>query len=167
MEEIKMCEMSQLVYDFREHGIYNQNHIANLTVKKITLTIDTLQLECDYITGELLSVSGYFPLFRACRSLLEIPSSTKKEFIARVGDVEYIPGMAYDYFKFYPESKKYFINGELPKVTYDEKNKRILIGDIITPNGNNIQINKNIICALDEEGNLKALMLLLDEVIKE
>lgn len=167
MEEIKMHEASHLVYDFREHGLYYQNRIDDLRVKKITLTIDTLQLECDYIAGELLSVSGYFPLYRANRSTLEIPFCIDKGFTVQVRNVEYKPGMAYEYFKFYPESKKYFIKEELPIVTYDEKNKRILIGNTNTSNSNNIQINKNIICVLDEKGILKALLLQLDEVIKE
>lgn len=162
-----MYEASHLVYDFREHGLYCQNRIDDLKMRKITLTIDTLQLECDYIAGELVSVSGYLPLYKANRSTLEIPFCIEKRFVVQARNVEYKPGMAYDYFKFYPESKKYFIKEELPIVTYDEKNKRILIGKTNTSNSNNIQINKNIICVLDKKGNLEALLLLLDEVIKD
>lgn len=167
MEEIKMHETCQLIYDFRENGLYYQNQVDDLMVKKITLTIDTLQLECDYITGELLSVTGYLPLFNASKNFIEIPSCIEKKFIIQAGNVEFTSGMAYDFFKFYPDSKKYFIKAELPIISYDDKNKRILIGDINISGGENIQINKNIVCTVDENGNLKALLLLLDEVIKE
>lgn len=162
-----MYDTSRLIYDFREHGLYYQNSMDDSKVKKITLTIDTLQLEFNYITGELLTVTGYFPLFNACRIPLEIPLCIEKKFTVKLENVEYIPGMAYDYFKFYPESKIYFIKDDFPIIFYDEENRRILIGNMNALNADNMKLNKNIICALDEKRNLKSMLLLLDEVIKE
>ncbi len=162
-----MNETCKLIYDFREHGLYYQNYMEDLMIKKFTLTIDTLQLECDYITGKLLSVSGFLPLFNAYRSFLKMPFCVEKELDFQTRGAEFISGMAYDFFKFYPDSKEYFIKEELPIITYDDKNKRILIGARNSLGSHNIQINKNIICTIDENKNLKALLLLLDEIIKE
>lgn len=105
-------------------------------------------------------------LFNACKSSIDIPLCIEKEFNVKIGNIEYIQGTAYDYFKFYPKSKKYFMKEEFPMISYDEENKRILIGSINALNNDNIQLNKNVICALDEEENLKSLLLLLDEVIE-
>lgn len=166
MEEIDMYKSCQLIYDFREHGLYYQNHVDDTKLKKITLVIDTLQLECDYVTGALLSVGGFLPLLNAYKKFLAIPHCIEKKLVIKTDNTEYIPGMSYDFFKFYPDSKKYFIKEGLPIITYDDKNERILIGEKNILCNDNIQINKNIICSINTKGNIQAIMLLLDGTIK-
>jgi hypothetical protein len=80
--------------------------------------------------------------------------------------IEYMSGVAYDYFNYFEECKKYFMVDEYnPKLYYDEINKRILIGTK-DERDTSIKINKNIICGLDDKHNLKYLLISLDKVIE-
>lgn len=160
-----MCKLNELVYDFREHGLYYRNTVDDEVTQQIILTIDTLQIDIDYSTGSILSISGYLPLFNANRIFLDIPQCISGEFVIEMSSVEYISGIAYDFFKYFSSSEVYFLKNELPIISYDETNKRILIGELNDQNDSNIQVNRNIICSLDSKGNLKSILLLLDEII--
>lgn len=157
--------MHELVYDFREHGLYYRDQANDKTTQKITLTIDTLQMDFDYSTGEVLSINGFLPLFSANRRALEIPQYTSEGFAIEVSNIKYISGVTYDFFKYFLSSKCYFLEKELPIISYDENNKRILIGKIDVQNDSNIRVNRNIIFTLDSKRNLKSILLLLDKVI--
>ena len=160
-----MCKINDLIYDFREHGLYYQDELNDETTRKITLAIDTLQIDIDYLTGVILSIKGYLPLFNANRIMINVPQCSNEEFAVEMSNIDYISGIAYDFFKYFPSSKDYFLENELPVISYDEINKRILIGKKNNQYDRNIQIDRNIICTLDSQGNLKSILLLLDEVI--
>lgn len=161
-----MTEKKKLIYSFSEHGLYYENNDNQNDSKKVILTIGTAQLEFDYNIRNLLSVSGYLPLFKAVRKYIDIPQYVEDLFCISMNNIEYLPGVAYDYFDYFEESKEYIMIDEYnPKLYYDESNKRILMG---TKNEEDtcIKINKNIICGLDGNRNLKYLLISLDKVIK-
>lgn len=159
-----MCMRNKLIYDFMEHGLYYEPMKSNISDKTICLAIDTLQLEYDCFLGKIVGVAGYLPLIKARKKPVEILPCVEEDFSIKIDNLKIIKGIAYDFFKFFPKSKVYFLNGGLPVITYDSENKRILIGK----EGNrkkNFQVTKNIICSTDEDGNLSAILLVLDRVI--
>lgn len=152
-----------LVYNFGEHGLYYENDFVE-KLKTYTFTIDTLQMEFDYMTGNLLSIKGFLPLVNAKRNDIFVPRNEMGAFSIAIGDFEWLQGVAYEYCDYYPESIKYLFLNDLPKIEYDEENKRILIGTQDF-NDNCIKIDKNIFCGFDKNDNLKFILLSLDKVI--
>ena len=158
-----MNDENKLIYDFREHGLYNTK--ANNMKQKFILAIDTLQIECDCVSGEIESIGGYLPLIKASRSEIDLPLSNKETFAINMEKHKYINGVAYDFFNFFPSSKEYLLNKKgFPNLTYDKKNKRILIGKNQRNRGG-IEITRNIYFVFDSKGNLSAIIILLDEII--
>ena len=157
---------NKLIYNFKDHGLYYKNISYDNKVKKVLLMMGTIELYFNYITSELLSVTGYLPLIKAIRKHIDMPDLIEQQFCISMKEITYSPGVGIDYFKYFEESKEYFMFDEYnPKLCYDEINKRILIGT--QDDGDNcIKTNKNIICGLDEKSNLKYLLISLDEVIE-
>ena len=161
-----MIEDRKLIYKCAEHGLYYEGESAFETKKIVTLAIDTLQLEIDYFTGSILSVTGFLPLFRSKKTSVEIPRKIEGVFFVPMKDIEYKKGIAYDFFKYFPQSAIYFLEDGLPVLEYDEEKKRILVGSNGDSNDKYVKINKNVICGLDTENNVKSLFILLDIAIK-
>ena len=160
-----MKNNEQLVYDFSEHGLYYENPLKHEAEKTISLVIDTLELEIDYSTGNILSATGFLPLIKAVKKHISIPQiAASGDFSVSTQDIKYQPGIAYDYFKFSPESEPYFINNELPVLEYDAENRRILIGTRNDGNDQFVKTTRNLICGLDGKNNLKSLLILVDIV---
>lgn len=154
-----------LIYNFNEHGLYYKPDYA-YSYEILIFTMGTVQLEFNHNTEELLAVTGYLPLISADRKAISIPSYDDDKFIVSMKDIFYQQGMAYDYFDFFPISREYFmINEYNPKLVYDKNNKRIQIGTA-DKNDEYIRINKNTICGLDKDKNLKSLLILIDVIIK-
>lgn len=161
-----MKEGENLIYSFIENGLYYENQLKNEVGKTVSLTIDTLQINIDYLTGNILSVTGFLPLFKANKNSIVIPQVVAEKFCVSMKNVEYQKGIAYDYFKFFPESERNFIRNGLPILEYDNENKRILIGTRDDINDKYIKVDKNIICGIDSAKNLKALLISLDIIIQ-
>lgn len=159
----------KLIYNFNEHGLYYENKgTLNAEAEKvISLTISRIELEFDYLTGNLLTVTGFQPLIEETLGCLETPYYKDGDFSISMDEINYQRGVAYDYFDFFPASREYFMIDEYnPKLIYDENDKRILIGSADI-NDEYIKVNKNIICGLDRKGNLKSILVLVDVIIKE
>ena len=159
-----MIENNALIYNFKEHGLYYQTRIEATIEREVTFALDTIQMHFNYDTGNLLAVTGFLPLIRAVRQPIDIPSCVEGKFSISMKDIEYMTGIAYDYVDYFSESKVYLLDDDLPITYYDEMNKRILIGTQ-SKSDTCIKINKNIICGLDEDKNLKYLLIVLDTVI--
>lgn len=163
-----MIDNKKLVYDFNNHRLYyDSNQFLTEDINKyISLTVSAIELDFDYSTGVLFSVTGFQPLVKSIVDKLEIPNYKDRNFNIPMNEIAYQKGIVYDYFNFFPASKEYFMIDEYnPKLVYDENNKRIQIGtaDI---DDEYIRINKNTICGLDKKGNLKSILLLIDVIIK-
>lgn len=161
-----MIENNELVYNFNEHGLHYKYIYNDKDIKKVLIMMGTIELYFNYLTGELISVSGYLPLNKAARKIIDIPNFIEHQFFISMKDITYLQGVGFDYFDYFEESKDYFMIDEYnPKLCYDEINKRILIG---TQNDNDscIKTNKNILCGFDEKSNLKYLLITIDEVIE-
>ena len=160
----KMVGNDNLIYKFNEHGLYYE--IKDYSNKEIMFALCTVTLNFDYDTGELLSVTGFLPLVNAICHNIKIPAFNLGKYSISMTNIEYLQGVAYDYSNHFEESGHYLMKDRLTRVSYDKENKIILIG-IQSPNDNSIKINKNIICGFDENENLKYLMLLLDSMIND
>ena len=161
-----MKESKKLVYNFSEHGLYYDEVLDCEDIGTVTLVVDTLEIEIDYSTGNVLSATGFLPLLKADEKNIIIPPIGEGKFCISTKGIEYKKGIAYDYFKFFPNSKKFFINANLPCLKYDGINKRILIGSMDDSNDVYVKVNKNLICGLDNSGNLKSILIMVDVVIK-
>jgi len=156
--ESKMIKENSLVYSFKEHGLYYENNPYKETQKIVTFAIDTLQLDFDYNTGELKFITGFLPLVKSKKISINVPNYIEENYCISLENIDYFPGMAYEYFDFFTDSENYFLRDDLPMTYYDEATKLILIGtkDSIDKC---IKINKNIYCGIDETGNLKYLLI--------
>lgn len=153
----------EMIYNFKEHGLQFINNNRNMT---IVLTLCTTQLEFDYQTGNLISIFGYLPLFNAKKKIIDLPTVfIDTDFSINMNDFVYCPGAVYDYCEWFPKSEKYLLKGGIPIVCFDRENKRILIGKK-EQNDKSIKINKNIICGLDHDYNLKYLLISIDLIIE-
>ncbi len=163
-----MIDNKKLVYNFNNHRLYYDNNqfLINDSKKYISLTISAIELDFDYSTGVLLSITGFQPLVKSIVDMLEIPKYKDGNFNISMNKIKYQRGIVYDYFDFFPISKESFMIDEYnPKLVYDESNKRILIGSVDI-NDEYFRINKNTICGLDKKGNLRSILLLIDVIIK-
>jgi len=163
-----MIDSKNLIYNFNNHRLYydSDQFLADALNKFISLTISAIELDFNYSTGVLISVTGFQPLVKATVGKLNIPHCKDENFIISMNEIRYQRGIAYDYFDFFPLSREYFmVDAYNPKLIYDENNKRILIGSADI-NDEYIKINKNIICGLDKKGNLKSILILVDVIIK-
>ena len=161
-----MKESKELVYNFIEHGLYYEKPLDYGIEETISLVVDTLEIEINYSTGSILSTTGFLPLLKASKKNIPMPLVTEGEVCVSTKDIEYQNGIAYDYFKFFPESEKYLVNEGLPILEYDDTNKRILVGSRDDSNGKYVKVNKNLICGFDNSDNLKSLLIMVDVVIK-
>lgn len=153
----------EMIYNFKEHGLQCINNTRNMT---IVLTLVATQLEFDYQTGNLITIFGYLPLFNAKKKNIDLPAVfTDTDFSIDMNDFDYCPGIAYEYCEWFPKSEKYLLKGGIPIVCFDRENKRILIGTK-DQNDKSIKINKNIICGLDHDCNLKYLLISIDLIIE-
>lgn len=153
----------EMIYNFKEHGLQCINNTRNMT---IVLTLCATQLEFDYQTGNLITIFGYLPLFNAKKKNIDLPAVfIDTDFSIDMNDFVYCPGVAYEYCEWFPKSEKYLLKGGIPIVCFDRENKRILIGTK-DQNDKNIKINKNIICGLDYDCNLKYLLISIDLIIE-
>ena len=157
-----MNKNDTLIYDFNEHGLYYKTKDYNR--RRITFAIGTIEMDFDYDTGKLLTVTAFLPLIKAKRQLISMPIYVEDDFHISVEGLEYSPGIAYDYSVRFFESKNYFLKDSLPRVYYDEINKRILIGTQ-SSSDRSIRINKHLICGLDKKENLKYLLISPDIII--
>ena len=157
-----MKDDRKLTYNFTEHGLHYENGLTFEADKIVTLTIGTLQINVDYFTGNILSVIGFLPLVKATKMRIDIPKLVEESFFLPMKGIEYLKGVAYDYFNFFPMCEDYFVYEKLPIVAYDEENRRILLGTRDATYDKFVLINKNIICGIDRKNNLKSLLILLD-----
>jgi|GEM_PF-2241554 len=169
--------MNELIYKFDEHGLYYSDKSQLIWVKKVLFVINAVEINCSASDGEVLSINGFLPLVRARMERIDIPNYSDKQYRIKfpIDPEEYVQGIGYDYFNYFPESEKYFVtdvtmNGMvyekvLTKLSYDEENKVILLG---TMNGNEkaVRINKNYIFGFDDENNLKYIYIQVDKIIK-
>jgi len=156
----------ELIYNFNEHGLYYEDMISlNSHVEKvISLAISTIELDFDYLNGKLLTVTGFLPLVKAKKKVVDIPSCVDGSFFVSMDEILYKKGIAYDYFDFFPVSKEYLMIDEYnPKLYYDESNKIIIVGSF-DENEHHIRISKNIICGVDQNGTLKSLLIMIDKI---
>lgn len=155
-----------LIYDFNEHGLY-YDKISHLCIEKeLVLTIgDTVELFFDYITKKLIYIGGFLPLVRATKKKIKIYSYIEGDYCIRTTDIQCFQGVGYDFFRFFENSRTYFIRDELLILCYDEVNARILLG---TQEENDIciKINKNVYCGFDIYNNLKFLLICVDKIKK-
>jgi len=160
-----MIEIQSLIYNFNEHGLYYDYVSSNSQNRKlITLSIDTIQLEIDYDTKEILMITGFIPLINAGTISINEQKYDEQKFLVPVKNIEYSEGISYDYCDIFPESSNYFLKNEVVMTFYDKINKVILIGTTEAAD-KHIRVNKNIICGLDEKGNLQYLQITPDIVI--
>lgn len=157
---------NKLIYNFNEHGLYYENRYNKDGKKIITLTIDTIQMEFSYMTGNLLSIIGYLPIIKATRKHIDVPKFIEQEFSIPTDNIECFFGVTYNYCDYFIDSENYLFKDELPITYYDEINKRILIGSQ-ADSDNCIKVNENIICGLDVDGNLKYLLISPDVIIEK
>ena len=151
------------IYDFNQYGLYFDDDSFTYQ-KAYTLVIDRLQLDVDYITGDLLFVYGFLVLIKAKRCEISLPQYEEGKFSIPVCNYDWEQGIGYDYLNYFPESTNYFIKDDLLNVLYDEKNKRILVGTM-GDHDRCIKINKNLYCGFDKNNHLKYLLLCLDKII--
>ena len=152
----------KLFYRFSEHGLYYRPDFTTL-FEVVTLTIGTIQLEIDCKSMKLLGACGFVPLKH--RAKVKIPAFSEGDFLVKINNFDYCSGIAYDYFNFFPGSKKYLMNDEYnPKLTFDEDGKRILVG--IEEEGDiYVKISENVICGLDKKSStLKSMLIMIDEI---
>ena len=169
--------MNELVYDFNCHRLGYTDRKYLLEIKDIFFVIDKMEINWDIWSGNILSVVGFLPLINATKGDISIPNCSNEEYKVKspVSVEEYLKGVGYNYFDYFPESEKYFVTdvtlGDrlykrvLTKIQYDEENKIILLGNM-DRNDKAIRINKNYIFGFDEKDNLKFIHILVDKIIK-
>lgn len=155
---------SKLIYRFEEYGLYYEPEIDYGTKDVITLSIDTLQIDFDQLSGNILSLYGFLPLVKARKINIKMPLCIEGQFSIPLQSFRKKAGIVYDYFCFFPESRVYFIKAGFPILSYDKKGKRILIGTWET-NDRCIKVNDNITCGIDKKNNLKFIMVSPDIII--
>lgn len=169
--------MNELIYNFKENGLHYESNEFLVGKEIVTFTIATVQIECDYSCGEVLSLNGYLPLINARREKIVAPKHVITDnFSIDMRSIKYLRGVAYNYFDYFPNGKSYFVkdvvsvNGFTTEVfsniCYDEGGQKILLG-ILEGNEKSIQINRNIIFGFDEKESLKFICIILDEVIND
>lgn len=157
-----------LIYNFNNHRLYydSSQFLADDLKKFVSLAISAIELDFNYLTGNLLAITGFQPLVNITLDEIEIPHCEDGDFSIPMNGIKFQRGIVYDYFNFFPASREYFmIDAYNPKLVYDETNKLISIGSF-DKNDRQIRINKNVICGLDKNGNLKSLLILIDIIIK-
>lgn len=159
-----MNQNKDLIYNFNEHGLYYDEYTNDSIGKTITFTIFTIQIECDYITRNVLYVTGYLPLVKALKRTIDIPNYSNGTFSILANINNYQTGAGYEYCDYFIESKKYLFNDDIPIIYYDKINKRILIGTYDTDD-KCIKVNKNTFCGIDKDSNLKYLLICIDKVM--
>ena len=160
---MKKDNEKKLVYNFNEHGLYYKGCDV-CEYDSLVLTMGTVQLEFGFGTGKFLGITGYIPLTKAEKGILDIPNCLLCDFSVSIDEAYYQCGMAYDYFDFFPENEDHFMVDEYnPRLTYDDANRRLLFG----PSGSDkyIRVSKNIICGLDSNDCLRNVLVTIDEVI--
>ena len=83
-----MKKGENLIYSFIENGLYYENQLKNEVGKTVSLTIDTLQMNIDYLTGNILSVTGFLPLFKANKNIIDIPQLYEDDFFVSMKKLE-------------------------------------------------------------------------------
>jgi len=170
--------MNDLVYDFSCHGMYYSDKRYLTYIETVLFMIGRVGIDCNNSDGKIMSVTGNLPLAKATREIIDIPAcSSQEQYRVQfpIAPEEYIDGIGYNYFDYFPESEKYFVTDVtinkrvfkrvLTKISYDEENKIILLGTR-ERNEKVIEINRNIIFGFDEKNNLKYILLRLDRIIK-
>jgi len=151
--------LNKMIYDFAEHGLYYEKQ--NSGVDWFSLCIETLELECDLLTGKLLGVNGYLPLVKATKKRINLVDVVEKSiFLINPQEKDYIRGLAYKMALKVPGTEKFF---NPFSVIFDSSQGVIQIGKGCKRKETLIRVDKNIICGMDSKSTLTRIILIPDE----
>lgn len=147
--------MTDLIYEYHTHSLNYENRCD---LNYYSLTIGYLELMFDLDTDTLIGVQGFLPLIKAERCNIQIPEATNGTFInPRKGSVNHNKGHIYDYFLSNEEAKEYVSNAH---IKFDKVNGVIEVDIYPQHKGSSIiKIDGNIICSIDDKGELQTLYI--------
>lgn len=146
--------MANMIYEFKTHSIY---YDSNYLYNTFSLTIDTLELFFELVTGKFIGIQGFFPLIQAKKCKLNLPQVERcKEYYLE--DVSgYKLGIAYDLIVKIPQTRMYFEN---LVIKFDKEKGIIQVGS--NPKHDDViyKINENIILIFDFQNILKCIFIM-------
>lgn len=155
--------MREMIYDFATHSLYYENQ--RIDVAMFSLTINFLEMFFELQTGKLLYIQGFFPLIQAVESNISLPPCVKGEYLLHNFDLSMChQNEVYYLTKKIPQTQKYFEN---TTIKYDRKKGIIQVGEEMGENETSIEVNKQIVCGLDRNSDLKCIYIIPTRFIGE
>lgn len=143
-----------MIYEVSTHNLYYQ---IDDNIKVFSLTIRTLELLFEALTGKLINVRGFLPLIQAEKCKIEISCMEDGEYFLPCVDLHEIKtNSVWELIEVMPECKSYFEN---VKIYFDENKGIILLGNEEGVKQPIIKINDNLFVGCDKQDYLQCVYI--------
>ncbi len=146
--------MINMIYDFKTHSIYYESNY--FMYNTFSLTIDTLELMFEMVTGKFIGIQGFFPLIQAEKCKLKIPPVEKCKDYYLEDVTGFKLGLTYDLSDEIPKARTYF---EKLVIRYDKEKGIIQVGSNLKDDDIIYKINENIMLIFDSQNILKCIFI--------
>ncbi len=146
-----------MIYNNSTHSIENYPRV---TLPTFSITIGTMEIVMEYMSGKIVYIQGFLPLVKAQRIEIELPLAQTGDFFFRDIDMTTIRKFGvYELSELLPASETYFSESG---VLFDQERGIIRIGGELTADDRLVRINDNIIVGIDNRLAMKCLYIMPD-----